>query len=180
VSFYRVRNWERYQNADVAKKSPNGVLPWVKLWTKEDYELDREPYHVRLLFVELLKLAGREMNAIPSDLNWISTRCGMAPEDVAEGVAVLLRKGWLSETKTNRRSRQHSRGRSRPEVEVEVEKNKRARERANLEAAERYVSEAAHYTPDDKLRAKLADAYGLTDEVTVRRLLGVAEEARAA
>jgi hypothetical protein len=34
--YYRIRNWEKYQNADVAKKSPNGVLPWIKLWTKED------------------------------------------------------------------------------------------------------------------------------------------------
>jgi len=119
VSFYRVRNWERYQNADVAKKSPNGVLPWVKLWTKDDYELGLESYLVRLLFVELLKLAGREMNAIPNDLNWISRRVDMPPKHVSEGVARLLKLGLLSETKTGRRSRQRSRVVSRPEVEVE-------------------------------------------------------------
>ncbi len=119
--FLRVRNWEKYQNADLAKKSGADGLAWVKLWTRDDYELSQESYLVRLLFVEILKLAGREMNAIPNDLNWISSRCDMNVKDVAKGLDVLLKQGWLSQTKSNRRSRQHSRQSSRPEVEVEVE-----------------------------------------------------------
>jgi len=124
MSYLRFRNWKRYQNADLAKKS-HGGLAWVKLWTIRDEELMALTPTTRLLFYELLKLAGREMNAIPNYMNFISGHTGLTLKQTVNGVQTLLEGAWLSETKTKRNSRNESRKVSRVtldrEVEVEVE-----------------------------------------------------------
>lgn len=108
MSYLRFRNWSRYQNADLAKKSPHG-LAWIKLWTRHDAELAALSVPTRLLFYELLKLAGLERNAIERDLNRISSLTGIPLKQVVKGVDELLQGAWLSETKTNRGSRVVSR-----------------------------------------------------------------------
>ena len=123
MSYLRFRNWERYQNADLAKKSSAG-LAWVKLWTKYDPELAALPQSARLLFYELLRLAGRELNAIPNDMNWISGNTGLPLNQVVKGIDLLVKGAWLSETKTARRSRKVSRKTLDVEKSREEEKDK--------------------------------------------------------
>jgi len=103
-SYLRVRNWERYQNADVFKKS-NGRPPWCKLFTRRDLELDEASLEARLLFFELLRVASEYVNVMRNDLNWISRETRLPVEAVAKGLPELLNGAWLSETKTPRRSR---------------------------------------------------------------------------
>lgn len=173
LMYYRIKNWEKFQNADVAKKSPNGVLPWVKLWTHDDYDLGKQPYYVRLLFVEMLKLAGREMNAIEADLGWISSRVEMAPEDVSQGIVVLLKEGWLSETKTARRSRNESRFTSRPTKTKNRKEEIRGR-------ATKWVERVGWQFADLDLLDFLNHDMGIKDAETARELLAIGQRIRRA
>lgn len=104
MSYLRIRNWERYQNADVFKKS-GGKPPWVKLFVRRDLELDEACIEARILFYELLKVAGEYANVMSNDLNWISRETRLPLDVVVKGLPVLRKGAWLSETKSARRSR---------------------------------------------------------------------------
>ena len=122
--YLRVSNWERYQNADVFKKS-HGRPPWVKLFVRRDLELDQCCIEARILFYELLKVAGDYANVMSNDLNWISSETRLPLKVVVKGLPVLRKGAWLSETSSPRRSRKIREPlatRSREEVEKKVPK----------------------------------------------------------
>jgi hypothetical protein len=103
--YLAIRNWQRYQHKDIFKKS-RGRPPWIKFYSSllDDDELSELELSTRLLFCLLLLLAARKRNAILNDSEWIGNKIEMQPELVAKGVATLLKGGWLSQTKTPRRS----------------------------------------------------------------------------
>ncbi len=104
MSYVRIRNWDRYQNADVFKKS-KGRPPWCKLFTRRDLEFDAASIEARLLFYELLRVATEYANVMSNDLNWISRETRLPLKVVAKGLPELLKGAWLTETTSPRRSR---------------------------------------------------------------------------
>jgi hypothetical protein len=108
VSYISVTNFWEYQNSDVWKKC-KGHPPWFKHYVHRDRELDKLSLGARLLFWELLAAATRYQNVLEADLSWICSETRMAPEVVAESLPVLVKGGWLSQTKSKRRSREPSR-----------------------------------------------------------------------
>ncbi len=123
MSYLRIRNWEHYQNADIFKKA-KGKPPWVKLYTAmlDDYELLRLDLVTQLLFDRLLLLAAKNANAISNDSQEIANRVGIPADQVAKGIAELLKGAWLSETKSNRGSRKPRESFSPKKLDVEVER----------------------------------------------------------
>lgn len=115
-----VVNFWKYQNADVWKKSKTHP-PWFKHFVHHDRELDKLPVVARLLFVEILKSATRHSNVLENDLNWLCGETRIAPDEIAEALPLLLKGGWLSETKSTRRSRHPSRENREDSREQEVE-----------------------------------------------------------
>ncbi len=115
MSYLSVRRFWDYQNADVWKKS-KGHPPWFKFYVHRDREVDELPPLARLLWYELLAAACRHGNVLKANLNeserdlkWICSEVRMEPEEVAEYLPMLLKGGWLSQTRTPRRSRKPSR-----------------------------------------------------------------------
>ncbi len=104
--YLRVRNFEKYQNADIFKKS-KGRPPWVKLHRDmlEDEQLLALPYEAQLLFDRLLLVAASQRNAFSSDSEWIAGRTRMDSQTIAKCVPMLVKGRWLSQTKTPRLSR---------------------------------------------------------------------------
>lgn len=102
--FLRIRNWEKFQNADIFKKS-HGRPPWVKFFVHNDVELQALSVPTRLLFFELLKVAGRYANAFPNDSQWLVGEVRMDESSISQGLEELRSGGWLSHSKTTRRSR---------------------------------------------------------------------------
>lgn len=124
--YLSVRNFWKYQNADVWKKA-KGHPPWFKFFVSRDRELDQLDPSARLLFYELLASATRHSNVLEADLKWLWAETRLEPELIAEHLPTLLKGAWLSQTKTPRRSRKPSReNRDNPlplkEEEVEEEK----------------------------------------------------------
>jgi hypothetical protein len=105
-TYLRVRNWGRFQNKDIFKKS-DGSPPWVKFYVKllDDYEFSRLPYGTQLTYLKLLLVAARKRNAIPNDLEWLVKQTAMDAGTLLEAITVLLQEGWLSQTKSKRESR---------------------------------------------------------------------------
>lgn len=108
MSYLSVQNFWKYQNADVWKKS-KGHPPWFKHWVNRDRELDALPLLTRLVFYELLAAATRHSNVLEADLKWLWAETRVDSESIRESLPALLKGGWLSETKTPRRSRKPSR-----------------------------------------------------------------------
>lgn len=108
MTYLSVSNFWKYQNADVWKKSKTHP-PWFKHYVHRDPELDKLPVCARLLFWELLAAATRYSNVLEADLNWLYAETRVEPERIAEMLPLLLEGGWLSETKSRRRSRKSSR-----------------------------------------------------------------------
>ena len=108
MGYLSVRNFWRYQNADVWKKA-KGHPPWFKHYCHRDRELDALEPLARLLFYELLGAATRNSNVLEDDLKWIWAETRVEPETVAEHLPTLIKGGWLSQTQTPRRSRKPSR-----------------------------------------------------------------------
>jgi hypothetical protein len=108
VSYLSVTNFWKYQNADVWKKTKIHP-PWFKHYVHRDPELDKLEPAARLLFWEILAAATRYSNVLERDLNWLYAETRVEPELIAEHLPHLVKGGWLSETKSKRRSRGVSR-----------------------------------------------------------------------
>ena len=121
MGYLSVENFWKYQNADVWKKSKTHP-PWFKHYVHRDAELDKLPPATRLLFFELLGAATRYSNVIEDDLNWLYAETRIDPKLIREGLAQLLKGGWLSRTKTRRRSRQLSRKNLPDSRDLDVDK----------------------------------------------------------
>lgn len=104
MRYLAVRNFWKYQNADVWKKS-RGHPPWFKFYVHRDLELDLLPPVAKLLWYEILACATRYTNVILNDSEWLSHETRIAPEQISEYLPVLLRGRWLSQTNTPRRTR---------------------------------------------------------------------------
>jgi hypothetical protein len=109
VTYLSVQNFWKYQDRNAWKKAKTHP-PWFKHYVHRDPELDKLPLAARLLFIELLGVATRYANVIEADLNgsewdlnalWAETR--IPPEVIAENLQLLIKGGWLSQTKTRRR-----------------------------------------------------------------------------
>lgn len=130
MTYLRVRNFWNYQNADAWKKAKANKKghkhpAWCKLYVARDFELDAERPIVRLVFLELLKLATIYANVIPNNSQLIANAISLPPKDVAQAIEELLNGAWLTETQSARRSREPSRKiPDQIEVEIEVEIDK--------------------------------------------------------
>jgi hypothetical protein len=125
MSYLSVVNFWKYQDKNAWKKARTHP-PWFKHYVHHDRDLDCLPIAARLLFFELLAAATRyenvlgsgvenspplkaedDLNAIWSgseaDLNWIWMETRIEPEVIAEMLPMLVKGGWLSQTKTRRR-----------------------------------------------------------------------------
>lgn len=132
------RFWD-YQNADVWKKA-KGHPPWFKHYVHHDRELDELPNDARLLYYELLAAATRNGNVLKAtlkrsgsevneDLKWLCAETRMEAEAIAEHLPTLLKGGWLSETRTPRRSRKPSRKTLESSLEPKEEEVEEDKER---------------------------------------------------
>jgi hypothetical protein len=89
--YLRVKNWETFQHY----KDRRPV--WIKFHVEmlDDYELTNLDYVTQLLFDRLLLLAARTDNNIPNDPRYVGRIVSIEPKKVAEGIAILLDKGFL-------------------------------------------------------------------------------------
>lgn len=126
MTYLRVTNFWEYQNADAwnkageKKRGPRRPT-WCKLFVYRDDELDRQPAHVRLVFLELLRLATLYANAIPNDSQRIANEIRVDPKLVSKALTDLEKGGWIKGSKTARFSRKPSRKTRALDVEVEIE-----------------------------------------------------------
>lgn len=122
--YLKVTNWNRHQHY----KDRNPI--WIKFYVEllDDTWMKKQPYHVRLLWDQLLLLAARFSNAIPNDSEEIAALTRIQHEDVVDGLDVLLGCRWLSQTKSKRRASKRASNLASeldsPEGEVEVEREK--------------------------------------------------------
>ena len=132
MSYLRIRNFWNYQNADAwnkAEKNRGGHRhpAWCKLLVHRDMELDLEPPLVRLVFLELLRLATVHANAIPKNEKAIAKAISLPTQQVGQAIHRLLEAGWINESNSARRSRIPSRGSREarsPRAELKQEKEK--------------------------------------------------------
>ena len=116
--YLSVRNWGKYQH--YRDRRPI----WIKFYVEmlHDDELQGLPIPARLLFDQLLLLAGEYANAIPNDSELIAKLVRMPPRTVRESLAELLRGRWIKATQTKRRASKPASKVASPEKEVEKEK----------------------------------------------------------
>lgn len=117
--YIRVKNWERYQNADVFKKS-DGKPPWIKLYRTllDDYEFMHLEVEERYTLMMLWLLAAQTSNTIPNDFTWISQRIGVHELQLES----LVKQGFCSYTNSRPRLEKLAL-RSKNEEEEEEEEN---------------------------------------------------------
>jgi hypothetical protein len=91
--YLAVRNWERYQHYKDGRP-----LVWVKFHIAllDDPELRALPAETRLLWDQLLLLAGRTDNCIRRDYKWISEVTAISIECTKRGTETLVKGAWLS------------------------------------------------------------------------------------
>ena len=102
MSYLSVCNFWKYQDRNAWKKAKTHP-PWFKHYVHRDIEMDRLPLEARLLWSELLAVATRYSNVLEADPNWLWAETRIRPEVIAENLPLLLKGGWLSETKSKRR-----------------------------------------------------------------------------
>jgi hypothetical protein len=90
--YLAIRNWQRFQHYKDGRP-----LTWIKLYVAllDDRELRALPPETRLLWDQLLLLAGRTDNRIPSDPRWISECTGIDIVSVQRGTHLLVKGRWL-------------------------------------------------------------------------------------
>jgi hypothetical protein len=116
--YLRVTNWNRYQH--YKQRNPAWVKFYVDLLDPHN-KLNDLPVTTRFLFDRMLLLAASWDNAVPNCPETLGTLLRMESEDCREGVALLLKGRWLSETKTNRRASKGARKGSSKSATTEVE-----------------------------------------------------------
>lgn len=149
--YLRVKNFWKYQNADVWKKC-DGHPPWFKHFVHRDRELDQLPVVARLLFSELLGSATRNSNVLQDDLNWICSEVRMTPKEVAQALPMLVKGGWLSQSSSARRSRAPSRKTREETLPLEGE-----REKEKTKSKQRAVGLEVDAQPSDEEVAKVIE-----------------------
>lgn len=120
MSYLSVRNWNHYQHYKTRRPV------WIKLHLEllDDHQIRALPYPTRLLWDQLLLLAGKYANAIPNDLKLISGLTGIEPEDCREGIHTLLKGRWLREKRTTRTASKRASNPASHSASPEVEKEK--------------------------------------------------------
>ncbi len=115
--YLAVRNWQRFQH--YRSRTPD----WIKLHLEllHDEKLKALPIPTRLLFDQMLLLAGTFQNAVPNSPEVISTLTGIAPEACREGIDQLLQGRWLSEKQTRRSTSKPARTEKSREEEIREE-----------------------------------------------------------
>ncbi len=103
MSYLAVSKWGEYQHY---KSRVPKHQTWIKYHVRllDDTGIRSLPVPTRLLWDQLLLLAARYGNAIPNDSEALAVLTGIGAEDVANGVATLLKGRWIQETRTPRRS----------------------------------------------------------------------------
>lgn len=88
---FQIVNWEDYQH--YSKRRP----PWIKFYTSllDNHEMSQLRASSRLLAPLLLLVAARTDNAIPNDIKWLSNALQMNAVQIEEGLADLLRIGFV-------------------------------------------------------------------------------------
>lgn len=103
MTYLSVVNFWKHQDKNAWKKAKYHP-PWFKHVVHRDRDLDRLPLEARLLWWELLAAATRYSNVLEADLNWLSMETRINPETIKQVLPLLVKGGWLSETKTARRA----------------------------------------------------------------------------
>lgn len=184
--YLRVKNWERFQHYHNRPHAPY----WIKLYVEllDDYEFNKLTERDRGRLLRIWLLASRLRNKIPDDDQYVKKAISATG---AFALSLYVEAGWLevwtdddaSIPASTPTSRSASRPGSSLEVEVEVEEKKNPltpfpeKERQRLE----------RWTREFAVESLLTDAeitdyltrHG-ADQVLIARLLGVAEEGRAA
>lgn len=175
MTYLRIRNFWKYQNADAWKKAQvnkggHKNPAWCKLYVTRDLELDAEKPITRLVFYELLRLATVHSNAISNDSKAIASAISLPTQAVSQAIHRLLEGGWLSETKTGRASRERSRERSRKsrqQIEIEIEKElthenggEHSRKSATQRASTKPRAKRSCFRPTDPLWEALVAELG--------------------
>ena len=94
-----VANWARYQ--DIRVDDPYYVK--LHICILDDKKVQALDSHPRLLWYQLLPLAGRYQNAIPFNVSAIAKETKLERHTVGKSLEKLLNEGLLNETKTPRR-----------------------------------------------------------------------------
>lgn len=87
MRYLRFRNWERFQHY----KDRNPL--WIKLYQSllDDYEFSQLDDASRLLAFYLMLLAARTNNKIPSDPEWIKSRCSLGKKPLNLGDLICMK-----------------------------------------------------------------------------------------
>lgn len=173
ASFLAVTNWRQYQH--YRDRTPI----WVKFYVEilHDEKLKQLPLSTRLLWDQMLLLAATFQNAVPNSPELIGNLTGIPPELCAEGIEQLVKGRWLREKQTRRST---SKPASAEKEEKKSKKENHARVKALLESAEKFVRDQAYFHDNAFLKTKLESEYGIDNEMTMRRLMALADAAREA
>jgi hypothetical protein len=99
VTWLSVVNWDRYQ--DIRVDDPFYVK--LHICILDDKKVQKLDPHSRLLWYQLLPLAGRYHNALAYNVSAISKEVKLERHTVAKALQNLISVGLLRETKTPRR-----------------------------------------------------------------------------
>ena len=119
--FLSVKNFARYQHYR------NRRPPWIKFYRElldPHNKLNDLPVATRYLYDRLLLLAAEWENVIPNDPELIAKLLRMPTGSCREGLAHLVKGGWLSQKQTRRRASKPDSGFARAEKETERDKTK--------------------------------------------------------
>lgn len=173
MSYLRVRNWHKFQHYTDRKPI------WIKYYVEllDDKQMKRLPVTTRLLWDQLLLLAARHDNAILNDSEEIAKDSGIELEACREGLEVLLKGRWLSETETPRRASKAASSSARAEKEKRKRKTPKS-PTENSKAAEDWVQATGWRFHDVDLIEELGSRWGL-EPAEKQRLLALAQTIQA-
>ena len=122
MTYLSIPNWKHYQH--YRDRTP----VWVKLHLESlrDEKLRRLSLEARLVWHEMLKLAGMFQNAVPNSPETCGNLAGIAPEVWREAVAELLKARLLREKKTTRSASKPASAEKEKEKEEEKERAREA------------------------------------------------------
>jgi hypothetical protein len=167
TEYLAVRNWDKFQHYKDGRP-----LTWIKFHTAllDDPELRALPVETRLLWDQLLLVAGRTDNCIRRDYEWIAACTNIDIECARRGVQMLVKGAWLLRFQSRQSlDKARARARSREKRREEEIKSARARESKTPDPAraiETMIRNGAITDPVD-LAAEIA-GYHLDDELATR------------
>lgn len=99
MTYLSVVNWDRYQDYQV--DDPHYIKLHISILDdKKVQALDPLP---RLLWYQVLALAGRYQNSLPFNVSAIAKETKLERHSVAKSLQILISKGLVRETQTPRR-----------------------------------------------------------------------------